>query len=188
MSDVLASAEFSDDKKHRRRLDRWWREGPRVLIAMANPSTAGAEENDQTIIQLIKIFRRLSYNGFTAVNFSDRIATDAAEHERWRSSVSWNAPVLYEQMFGANLDLIRSLSAEASARFVAWGNLVADGSAATRVIAALSLDGIHPLYALGVTKAGKPKHPMARGKERIPEDVHPILWRPANPHPGDRHG
>jgi hypothetical protein len=33
-----------------------------------------------------------------------------------------------------------------------------------------------PLYCLGKTKAGHPKHPMARGKHKVFKDTPLVLW------------
>lgn len=35
------------------------------------------------------------------------------------------------------------------------------------------------LWCWGTNADGSPKHPMARGKHRIPRDQQPILWRAA---------
>jgi hypothetical protein len=32
-------------------------------------------------------------------------------------------------------------------------------------------------YCMGTNKDGSPKHPLARGHNRIPDDQQPILWR-----------
>jgi hypothetical protein len=54
-----ASAEFSIDGKHRLRLDRWWAPGPRAVVCMANPSKAGAHDNDATVWNLIALVRAI---------------------------------------------------------------------------------------------------------------------------------
>ena len=37
------------------------------------------------------------------------------------------------------------------------------------------------LYAFGLNANGTPKHPLARGKNRIPDDAVPFLWRKGAP-------
>lgn len=34
------------------------------------------------------------------------------------------------------------------------------------------------LRCLGVTQDGSPKHPLARGFHRIPEQTYPTIWKP----------
>jgi len=180
---IFGSADFSSDGLRRRRLDRWWEDGPRALYCMANPSDAGIERNDPTVLQIVGISRRCGYPGLTVVNASDRVASDAKAHERWRSAMQWNQPDDWNAIFEANLALIRAVSTGAAIRIVAWGNLVPAGREQNAVLAALSHDGAFDLYALGFTQDGVPKHPLARGKHRLAADVVPVLWRSANPNP-----
>lgn len=60
----------------------------------------------------------------------------------------------------------------------AWGN---DGGLGARDVFVLDLlrHKRVPLYHLGVTRYGFPKHPLARGKHRIPADLKPQLWSAA---------
>lgn len=183
------SATFSEETppRFRWRLDRWWTAGPRALICMANPSKAGAEDNDPTIVQCNKLIEALGHPGYSAVNSEPFIATSPKELNAWKHNRHFEAAALE----GENLALIRSLSITASVRFVAWGNLVARDSHANRILDALSLDGKHPLYAFALTKDGRPRHPMARGKNRITPGTEPVLWqkvkfkRLTNPHMRD---
>lgn len=178
---MQGDAEFSEVNgwKLRHRLDRWWRDGPRALICMANPSYAGKDDNDPTIHRLIKLTDRPHIAGFTVVNFEPYIATDPADLARWRVAAAWNHEPQYRMVSIANLDLIRELSVGAATRIIAWGNLVPHVAHRVRVLDAMSLDGRHDLYTFGMTQDGSPKHPMARGRHRIPDDVEPVIWRAA---------
>lgn len=177
---VRGSAEFSPCGEFRHRLDRWTRDGPRVLVCMANPSRAGADENDPTINRLnVILLSNLSYAGYTVTNWSDYIATDPDDLHRWREAKAWNEPDSYKALCTANLDLIRTLSEAAALRIIAWGNIIPRVPHTTAVLRAVSLDSTADLYCLGLTKDGSPKHPMARGKHRIPDDVQPIIFRKA---------
>ncbi|MGE7415850.1 DUF1643 domain-containing protein [Methylobacterium tarhaniae] len=179
MSDIRGSAEFSTCGLHRFRLDRWWSEEPRALVCMRNPSTAGADRNDPTICRLrALLYGRPSIGGFTVVNADDRVASDPRDLEVWLAEQ--DVPSL-KALRQANLDRIRVLAAAAPVLIVAWGNLLAPGLHADRVIAALSLDGAHPLHAFALTGDGAPIHPMARGRTRVPLGMPLIEWRAARP-------
>lgn len=57
----------------------------------------------------------------------------------------------------------------------AWGN---HGSLDDRAhhVGQLLQDHDVELHHLGFTREGYPKHPLARGKHRIPADLQPVLW------------
>lgn len=177
MDDIRGDALFSTDRKLRHRLDRWWSDEPRALICMANPSDAGAERNDPTIHNLIRLVRPLpGIGGFTVVNWEPYIATDPKDLHRWRAEVDlrWLADT-----HGMNLALIAALSGPAAIRIVAWGDIVPQGPHTTQTQNAMSLNGLYALQAFGFTKSGRPKHPMARGKSRISNGTVPVIWRPS---------
>lgn len=172
---MIGAAKFSEESPPRFRwsLSRAWAEGAPALICMANPSTAGAEDNDPTISQCNELFKALGYPGYTVVNWAPFIATDPHELYQW----CWNSPLERIAINEKNLDLVRSLSAAAATRVVAWGNLITGGQHTTAMLAAMSLDGKHPLHCFGTNKDGKPKHPMARGKHRIKPGQPLVTWR-----------
>ncbi|GJD60224.1 DUF1643 domain-containing protein [Methylobacterium frigidaeris] len=178
---LRGSAELSSCGLHRYRLDRWWSNEPRALVCMRNPSTAGADRNDPTICRLRALLQdRPGIGGFTVVNADDRIATDPRELE---ALLAGQDVAALKAARHANLARIRTLSAAASVRIVAWGNLLAPGLHADRVIAALSLDGTHPLDAFALTADGAPIHPLARGHSRVPLGMPLVGWRADRPAP-----
>ena len=179
MSGLQGSAEFSDDGRFRHRLDRWWAEGARALVCMANPSKAGADENDPTIHALIALVRPLGYPGLTVVNASDYIATSPDDHRRWLVNLDLSARRSHDDRVRAS---VAALTSGAAVRFVAWGNLVEPSLSIIRLTDALSEDGKHDLMAFGMTRTGAPKHPLARGKERIVPGTPPIIWKRKAPH------
>lgn len=174
MVDWEGTAEFSEDGRHRLSLGRRWGNGPRALVCGANPSSAGASRNDPTISWLIKMFEPRGYGGFLMVNWETYIASSPKEMHTWRNCCPIDE---HRAAVARNLDIIRTASVQSEMRFVAWGNLVPSIPQTTKVLWALSLGVSEPLYAFGLTKDGKPKHPMARGHHRIPDDWKPVLWR-----------
>lgn len=178
---VLGSAVFDKDQRFRFRLDRWWAEGPRAVICGCNPSIAGAEENDPTIHQCIALTAALGYPGFTMVNWSPLVATDPGHLKRWRLNMPRGLVRVSDE---ANYELLREVSEGAAVRIVAWGNLTDFSEHTQRVLAALSLDGRYPLMAFGFTRDGRPRHPMARGRQRLTPGVPLIEWKKATPPTG----
>jgi hypothetical protein len=174
---VMGSAVFDTDRRaFRFRLDRLWREGPRALICACNPSMAGAEDNDPTIHQCMALVHALGYAGFTMVNVEALVATDPGLMKRWLD----NAPLAARAKARAvNDEMIRELSPGAAVRIAAWGNLVREDRHLAAIEAALSLDGRHPIMVFGFTKDGRPRHPMARGRQRIVPGSPLVAWKPA---------
>ncbi len=179
MSDIRGSAEFSTCGLHRYRLDRWWSEESRALVSMRNPSTAGADRNDPTVCRLRALLQgRPGIGGFTVVNADDRIAADPRDLEAWLAE---QEVATLKALRQANLVRICELAAAAPVCIVAWGNLLPAGLHAERVIAALSLDGAHPLHAFALTGDGAPIHPLARGRSRVPLGMPLVEWRAPSP-------
>lgn len=171
---IQGSADFSSDGKLRLRLDRWWEDGPRALVLGCNPSDAGWPKNDPTIHRVIAL-TRARWAGFTMVNETPYIASHPDAMREWKRRMTQKDLASFKHIEKTNLALIRQLSSMAAIRIVAWGNLVSPGSGHA-ALAAMSLDGRHPLYAFGLTKSGAPKHPLARGRSRISADDPVVEW------------
>ena len=133
----------------------------RVVFLMLNPSTAYAFELDPTVNECRKRAISLGADIMEGVNLF-----------AWRSPYPAD---LKKRAAGArgddSINLAQILAACRGARFViaAWGN---DGNLGDRdriVVPALREAGIK-LHHLGLTQFGHPKHPLARGKHRIPAD------------------
>ncbi|SDR52884.1 hypothetical protein SAMN05519103_04605 [Rhizobiales bacterium GAS113] len=165
----------------RHRLDRWWGDGPRALICMMNPSRAGTSNDDPTIHRLLRLTDRPHLSGFTVVNFEPYVAADPADLRKWRDAITRKQPSGYASICSANLALIRGLAETAAIRIIAWGKLALPVPHRTKILQAMSIDATHDLCAFGVTQDGSPKHPMARGRHRIPDAAEPVLWMPAIP-------
>ncbi len=172
-------AEFSIDKTMRFRLDRWWAPGPRALVCMANPSTAGAHDNDATVRNLIELIRALGLPGFTVVNWLPYIATSPPDMFRWRNDLLNTDGPLYRWIHAKAIEVIEPLAATAAMRFVAWGNIVPEVPHTSAVLRALSGNFAHDLFAFGLTKDGSPKHPAARGEHRLVPGTPAVTWRKA---------
>lgn len=174
---IQASAEFSACREHRHVLSRWWSAAPRALVCGCNPSDAGEERNDPTVRATIALLRgRPGIGGFDLVNFGTRITSSPRAFDLWRADAWSRDPLAYERAGAENHAQVRRLSQSAAVRIVAWGNLVRWSFEVQRLLDALTLGGAHPLLAFALTKDGAPRHPLARGRERIPLGLPLVVW------------
>jgi hypothetical protein len=153
------------DRRYRYLLTRRWGD-PRswMTFIMLNPSTADAFKSDPTISRCVAFAKREGCGGLDVLNlFAWRSADPRALRE-------CGDPV------GPDNDLFITGHAQGSLVVAAWG---AGGTLRGRgreVGQRLAAAGV-PLLCLGVTKDGHPKHPLARGRERVPDDAPLVPWQ-----------
>lgn len=167
------SASLSECGTYRWLLTRRWDDTlPILVVCMLNPSTADAERDDPTVLALIHFAKLWGYGGITIVNlYAFRSPSPAVMKASSQRHSARNTKLLEH--------FVPAEALQAGRVLVAWGN---DGDFegwaswfANRMAEVHGLD----LICLGRTSSGAPKHPMARGKHRIPRDQQPILWREA---------
>ena len=183
---VKGDADFARDGTLRTRIRRWWVPAPKRWVAwlMLNPSKAGAARNDPTALRVTHFSRAWGFDGWIGVNMIPYIASKPAEMWRWfdweRNGPDWIA----RDDLAVNLSNIEKAARAASLRVVAFG---AEPMARCQHWVNECLeqfcqpidnpgDGDGELRCLGLTKAGAPIHPMARGRHRVPDDAKPVLW------------
>lgn len=163
-------------------LGRRWGSGPTACMIGCNPSIADAFQDDPTCRWWIRWCDLFGFAGFTAVNLYPfctpspakcrRIVTAADEGQDWGAR---------DRIHMTNLPAVVAAAKAADQVFVCWGAIAWDQSWIDHVVEEIQT-GPAPYPALwcwGLTADGAPKHPMARGKHRIPPDQKPILWRAA---------
>jgi len=171
--DMKMSAVFGGpDNRYRYQLHRVWDDGrPQLVVCMLNPSTADHRVNDPTILTLIYFAKLWGYGGLLVVNlFAFRSSSPTALKAADDPVGSDNGRYLVAALMYAG---------RGGQILAGWGN---GGSHDVHItdwfcLSAASL-GV-TLTCLGTTKNGHPKHPLARGKHRIPRDQQPIVWRKA---------
>lgn len=147
---MYRDAVFSPDGEYRYALVRSWADGPRDTWIMLNPSTADAEVDDPTIRRCIGFSRAWGAGGIRVVNLFALRATDPAELLRHPSPI------------GRTNDKVISTTIASSKKgrvVAAWGahRMAAERG---RAVAALITPLRAPLFCLGVTKLGYPRHPL----------------------------
>lgn len=162
------AAWFSGCGRYRYRLARRWTDSwdlPAVFV-MLNPSTADAFVDDPTIRRCVAFAKAWRCRRLIVVNLYALRATDP--RELWK----------VDDPVGPENDAHLEDAAYTAARYggplvAAWGA----NAKPERVEQILAIPHMNRLTALGTTLAGAPKHPLARGRHRIPDDVRPVPWR-----------
>lgn len=158
--DAPSTAVYSDCETYRYSLTRVWDPaGRKVMFVMLNPSTATEVQNDPTIERCERRARALGFGGFRATNiFACRVTDPRAMRRLDAPEGPDNMASILEGMEWADMVIC------------AWGTHGAHRGQGGRVAAALQATG-KPLYHLGLSKAGHPKHPLYIAYSRQPQ-----LW------------
>lgn len=144
---------------------------PRLWVCMCNPSDAGADVEDPTTLRVNHFCRSWGYGGWGGVNLYDLIASDPRALDTHPQPVSRENAAYIEHAFYQSRKAGTPI-------LVAWGNIGARACRDRQFIQrAKAVEGIR-LICLGLTKDGNPKHPMARGEHRIPDDFEPMPFQP----------
>jgi hypothetical protein len=158
--DADSVAEYSPCETYRYTLTRVWdRAGRRAAFVMLNPSTATEVQNDPTVERCERRARALGYGAFRVLNIFAYRATDPRE---MRAAADPVGP--------GNDAAIMAALPWADAVVCAWGTHGAYLGRGAAVAAMLRGAGV-PLFHLGLSKAGHPKHPLYIGY-----DVQPQPW------------
>jgi hypothetical protein len=160
--DAASVAVYSDCGSYRYLLTRtWMATGRKALFIMLNPSTATELQNDPTVERCERRARTLGFGAFRVTNIFAFRATDP------RVMRAQSDPVGPEN----DASILQSLP-WADQIICAWGNHGAHLGRGRQVEAMLRTAQM-PLWHLGLTQAGVPKHPLY-----ISYTAQPLSWHP----------
>lgn len=149
------SARISDDGRYRYSLGRRWGGRPAAVFVMLNPSTADANVDDPTIVRCRGFAEREGCGSLTAVNLYAYRATKP--ENMWLAALA-GADIVGTDNDDTLRDAFRAAARDGGPVIAAWGaNAHADR---VEFVAALAAAAGVQLHALGVTKAGQPRHPL----------------------------
>ncbi len=156
--DAPSWAEFSDCECYRYSLTRVWQgKGRKVMFVMLNPSTADEMRNDPTVERCERRARVLGYGGFRVTNIFAYRATDPKDMRR------------ADDPNGPENDATLLTGAEWSDDIIAaWGVHGEHRDRGPQVARLLERTKV-PLFHLGLTKAGHPRHPLYVSYLKSPE-------------------
>ncbi|MDG1739649.1 MAG: DUF1643 domain-containing protein [Paracoccaceae bacterium] len=158
--DAQSTAVYSDCENYRYFLTRIWNPlGQRVAFIMLNPSTATEVQNDPTVERCEQRARALGFGAFSVTNIF-----------AWRDTDPRKMRAAKEPVGPANDQAISEACDWADQIVAAWGT---HGEHLKRgaAVEGLLRDKKVPVYSLGLSKAGHPKHPLY-----IAYAQHPQLW------------
>jgi hypothetical protein len=155
--DAVSEAVYSDCERYRYLLTRVWSPGPKVMFVMLNPSTATEVQNDPTVERCERRARVLGFGAFRVTNIFAFRATDP---KVMRAADDPVGP--------GNDAAIRDSLHWADQVICAWGNHGVLGARGAAVEAMLRQSGL-PLFHLGLTGQGQPRHPLYVGYDQRPE-------------------
>jgi len=147
------SAVISPCGLYRTRLERIWDAScPPLVLAMLNPSKADAEIDDPTIRRGMGFARREEAGGLVVVNMRSLRATDPKELLRADDPTGPYNP-------GALTMVILEALTDGRKIVCAWGAHPMAEPAGTGFVMMARAAGV-PLWSLGKTKGGHPRHPL----------------------------
>lgn len=159
-----SEALYSPCGAYRYALTRAWDDrGPRLLYLLLNPSTATEAQNDPTISRCQKRANLLGYGSFRVVNLFAFRATDPADLKQSSDPIGpQNRVALRESTLDWRPELV----------ICGWGVHGSHLGQSAQVRHLLQDWGI-PLWHLGLTQSGEPRHPLY-----IAYSVAPMPWGP----------
>ena len=156
--DAPSTAIYSDCERYRYSLTRVWEPAARrVNFVMLNPSTATEVQNDPTVERCERRARALGYGSFAVTNIF-----------AWRDTDPRAMRAAADPVGAGNDADNRDRAARAEDVEGAWGT---HGENLDRgaVVARLLAQCGKPLFHLGLSKAGHPKHPLYIAYTKLPE-------------------
>lgn len=147
--DAHSTAIYSDCENYRYALTRIWDpDGRRALFIMLNPSTATEVQNDPTVERCERRARALGFGGFRVTNIF-----------AWRDTDPKKMRAAADPVGPQNDQTIVESVPLADQVICAWGTHGAHLGRGAHVERLLRQTGA-PLFHLGLSKAGHPKHPL----------------------------
>ncbi|MCV2887388.1 DUF1643 domain-containing protein [Ruegeria aquimaris] len=158
--DAPSTAVYSDCERYRYSLTRVWdTAGSKALFVMLNPSTATEVQNDPTVERCERRARTLGFGAFRVTNIF-----------AWRDTDPRKMRAAQDPVGPDNDHAILDGADWADQIVAAWGTHGAHLGRGPDVERLLRNTGL-PLFHLGLTKDGHPKHPLYIGYSQ-----QPALW------------
>ena len=159
--DAPSTAVYSDCERYRYSLTRVWdHQADKVLFVMLNPSTTTEVQNDPTVERCERRARTLGFGGFRVTNIF-----------AWRDTDPRNMKAATDPIGPHNDATLVESAAWTDTIIAAWGTHGAHMDRGA-LVAVLLEKTQRPLFHLGLSKQGHPKHPLY-----LPYTQQPESWQ-----------
>lgn len=151
---------------------RSWGHGPSVLWCGLNPSKADGKKDDPTMKRMIGFSYRWGFGSMVVVNWSPFITPDPKKLRDWLKTHESTEIML------ANRLRVRDEIMKVDACVAAWGAGLSHDDIQSFMFDLVFTGGeiVINWKCLGVTELGAPKHPLARGRHRLPDNTMLVDW------------
>lgn len=174
-------ATYSDCGTLRLTLTREWADGPRVCYIGHNPSTAGHETDDPTSLAWVHFAKVNGFGSYVAVNMYPFRSPSPVECRQWADWENNGPDWWVRDRLMQNQSIVATEAKRSDIVVACYGAIMLDDLWADAVLDEIQ-QGEEPwpdIYCFGLTASGAPKHPLARGKHRIPRDSKFTIWKSA---------
>ena len=157
-TDLQSKALYSKCLSYRYSLTRVWNDvGKKVHFVMLNPSTATETQNDPTVERCQRRAVALGFGAFCVTNIF-----------AWRETEPTKMRKVSDPVGPNNDEIIKKGCSWADVTIAAWGNHGAHLKRGEKVKILLSSIK-KPIFHLGLSKRGEPKHPLYISYSQNPE-------------------
>jgi Protein of unknown function (DUF1643) len=194
---IVRSADI--EAPYRWSMKRAWGAGPTVLWCLFNPSDADARRDDPTTLRMMQFSLGWGFGSMIVVNVYPFIASKPADLVAWRRTFDHEAHEAIGMppwefgidqgswaAFLHNQRLISGLIGEEMTCVAAWGEGPTDADLDHFLFGIRFMVeddefgrvGVAPTWhCIGTTASGRPIHPLARGRSRVPEGTELRKWK-----------
>jgi hypothetical protein len=202
---IVRSAQI--EGPYRWTMTRAWGAGPTILWNLFNASDADGKRDDPTTLRMMGFSYRWGFGSMIVVNVYPFIASKPADLHAWRRTfdhktyeangmLPWELDQSSWSAFHHNQSVISDLLTPDMTCVAAWG-LGPDEADLQHFLYGVRINvdtsehdgfgivGVAPTWhCLGTNADGSPIHPLARGRNRVPDTAKLKKWNPKPSVPG----